>query len=310
MFCVFKHFYIYKKIHLPIRYAGMWKAKISFQWKSKYRCFICQSRARKSQSAGSFSILHQTSAVGSAADIKLSDEFSNQVLNGKKSPLYEASWMNSMILSSWYTLMRSVAVTSGHSSAPACATASQVKFTKLLVPHRKKEEICFSQKNRFLLGPCQNQTPMSHALSGCVVTVSSQTIPLAPSILSITASQRANLYLTRKLTDVGQLTAVDILQPLDCTAHHPIKQIFLLMTWDTSSAFHSTSAFQDQNDNNDVASQFDQSISYVQIDVERILNLHLKDTGISQMDSVVDVLDRHLLSAFSVDRTDYTALSN
>uniref|UniRef100_A0A8C8RY53 Protein eyes shut homolog n=1 Tax=Pelusios castaneus TaxID=367368 RepID=A0A8C8RY53_9SAUR len=54
-----------------------------------------------------------------------------QVLHRKQPPFYETFWMNSMILTSWFTLMGATAVTSGHFFSSASEITSSVEFTKL-----------------------------------------------------------------------------------------------------------------------------------------------------------------------------------
>uniref|UniRef100_A0A674KD90 Protein eyes shut homolog n=1 Tax=Terrapene triunguis TaxID=2587831 RepID=A0A674KD90_9SAUR len=82
-------------------------------------------------SADSLSELSQTCTMCSMTEIKPSDEFSDQVLHSKQSPFYETFCMNSMILTSWFTLMGAIAITFGHSFSSAHEIASSVEFKEL-----------------------------------------------------------------------------------------------------------------------------------------------------------------------------------
>ncbi|XP_070440011.1 protein eyes shut homolog [Equus przewalskii] len=85
----------------------------------------------KSQSADSLSELSQTCATCSMTEIKSSHEFSDQVLHSKQSHFYETFWMNSEILASWYALMRTQTITSGHSFSSATEIMPSVAFMEV-----------------------------------------------------------------------------------------------------------------------------------------------------------------------------------
>lgn len=63
--------------------------------------------------------------------IKLFDVFPDQVLHSKQSPFYEAFWMNSAILNSWYALMGATAITSAYLFSSSSRITSSVEFTEI-----------------------------------------------------------------------------------------------------------------------------------------------------------------------------------
>ncbi|XP_077875942.1 protein eyes shut homolog isoform X3 [Ictidomys tridecemlineatus] len=133
----------------------------------------------KSQAADSLSELSQTCATCSMTEIKSSHEFSDQVLHSKQSQFYETFWMNSAILASWYALMGTQTITSGHSFSPHTEIIPSVAFTELssLFPSKKsaKRTILFSSLEESItlssnldVNLCSNET--------CLSIVSSQTV--------------------------------------------------------------------------------------------------------------------------------------
>ncbi|XP_062981542.1 protein eyes shut homolog [Elgaria multicarinata webbii] len=263
--------------------------------------------------AGHLSKLNQTCARSSTADRKLSNQCSEQALHSQKSPLYEADWMNSMILTNWYTLLKSTTLSSHHPLVSACEMTSSVKFTEVSSSYpTERSRDKFIMEEYVLTRALQElSTEFSCVHSDCVATVLSQTIHLEPSFSTITASQGAYMFLTRKLTDVEQLAAIHFLQLLDYTPHDPIKEIPQLMTQeeDTSLDFHSSVVLQEENDSR-VTYHSAYSTSHKPINSEGILDLHLKHAGISQTDAVAGFLDRHSLSAFYIDIVSHSVLSD
>ncbi|KAM9665229.1 protein eyes shut homolog [Trichechus inunguis] len=133
----------------------------------------------KSQSADSLSELSQTCATCSMTETKSSHEFSDQVLHSKQSHFYETFWMNSAILASWYALMGTQTITSGHSFSFATEITPSVAFTELsslfpskmstertILPSSLEESITFSSNLDVKL--CLNKT--------CLSIVPSQTV--------------------------------------------------------------------------------------------------------------------------------------
>lgn len=107
----------------------------------------------ESRAADSLSELSQTCATCSMPEIKSSHEFSDQVLHSKQSHFYEPFWMKSARLASWYSLMGTQTITSGHSfSSPTEITPSQA-FKELY-------RLCFCskrvQKEQFYPCPWKN----------------------------------------------------------------------------------------------------------------------------------------------------------
>lgn len=72
--------------------------------------------------------------------IKLFDVFPDQVLHSKQSPFYEAFWMNSAILNSWYALMGATAITSAYLFSSSSRITSSVEFTEIH-PHITLQKI-------------------------------------------------------------------------------------------------------------------------------------------------------------------------
>uniref|UniRef100_A0A8V0X5P9 Protein eyes shut homolog n=1 Tax=Gallus gallus TaxID=9031 RepID=A0A8V0X5P9_CHICK len=64
----------------------------------------------------------------------------NQVLHSKQSPFYEAFWMNSAILNSWYALMGATAITSAYLFSSSSRITSSVEFTEIH-PHIPLQKI-------------------------------------------------------------------------------------------------------------------------------------------------------------------------
>lgn len=103
---------------------------------SEYQIITEASRNRrltntKSQTADSLSELSQTCATCSMTEIKSSHKFSDQVLHSKQSHFYETFGMNSAILASWYALMGTQTITSGHLFSSATEITPSVAFTEL-----------------------------------------------------------------------------------------------------------------------------------------------------------------------------------
>lgn len=103
---------------------------------SEYRIITEASSNRrltntKSQTADSLSELSQTCATCSMTEIKSSHKFSDQVLHSKQSHFYEIFGMNSAILASWYVLMGTQTITSGHLFSSATEITPPVTFTDL-----------------------------------------------------------------------------------------------------------------------------------------------------------------------------------
>lgn len=181
----------------------------------------------KSQSADSLSELSQICATCSMTEIKPSDEFSDPVLHSKQSPFYETFWMNSMILSSWYTLMEVTAITSGHSFSSASEITSSVEFTELSSSYPTKERDILSIHLQGL------KTHFPYFDSDYITMVPSQAISLESSFSTIMFAQEVATELTRKLMAVEQLTAKQILQPLESKLNDPIMEISQLKSQDS-----------------------------------------------------------------------------
>ncbi|XP_061479048.1 protein eyes shut homolog isoform X2 [Rhineura floridana] len=263
----------------------------------------------KWQSAGSLSKLHQTCAMGSAADMKLSNEFSDQVLHSKEPSLDEAFWMNSVILTSWYTLMKSTAGTSGHSFVSACETTSLPKFTEAssLYPVERSRNK-FATEEYVLTRPLEEpNTEFPCVYLDCAANVLFQTVHLEPSFSTIATSQRSRVYLSRKLTDVEQLPVMHMPQPLGYTSHDPVKEIPLSLIKGTSFAFHLSDTLQEENDSH-VVSHSDVSTSHEPSSSEKIRYLYLEHADVSQTGSVAAFLGGHSLSALFVNMTFSSAL--
>uniref|UniRef100_A0A8B9NZ42 Protein eyes shut n=1 Tax=Apteryx owenii TaxID=8824 RepID=A0A8B9NZ42_APTOW len=129
----------------------------------------------KSQSADSLSKLSQICATCFMTGLKPSGEFLDQVLHSKQSPFYETFWMNSVILTSWYTLMGATAITSG--------THASLRGGAVLPLSSQESDAHF---------PCFD--------SDCVTIFPSQAISLEPSLSTHTSSQEIYTDLTKRLT--------------------------------------------------------------------------------------------------------------
>lgn len=72
-------------------------------------------------------------------EIKSSHKFSHQVSHNEQSHFYETFGMNSEILTSWYSLMGTQAITSGHLFYSATEIMLSLAFTELssLFPSKK-----------------------------------------------------------------------------------------------------------------------------------------------------------------------------
>lgn len=141
----------------------------------------------KSQSADSLSELSQTCTTCSMTEIKPSDEFSDQVLHSKQSPFYETFWMNSMILTSWFTLMGATAITSGHLFSSASEIPSSVEYTELSSSYPTKGSTVKFLTEGYVLSMSLQELntifPCIH--SDCITIVPSQTIFIEPSFSTI-----------------------------------------------------------------------------------------------------------------------------
>ncbi|KAH0622066.1 hypothetical protein JD844_024008 [Phrynosoma platyrhinos] len=262
------------------------------------------------QSAGSLSKLNQTCTRGSTADIKFSSDSSDGLLHNKESLLYDASWMNSTMLTSCHTLMESTTITSGHSFVSASETALSVKFTKVSswYPAEKGRDNSSLEEYVPTIPLQRLNSGFLCVYSDCTATVLSQTFHLEPSFSAIIASQRGNSYVTSKLTRVDQLTAVHILPVLDNSPYDQIKEILSLMSQEDSVfIFQSSYAPEEENDSH-IASHSDESTSHMLISSEERLDLHLRHAGITHTGSVGDFLDRPPLSEFSFDMTSGSVL--
>lgn len=115
----------------------------------------------ESQAADSLSEVSQTCATCSMTEIKSSHEFSDQALHSKQSPFYETFWMNSVVLASWYALMGTQTITSGHSFASATAIMPSVAFTELSFLFSSKK----SEKRRILSSCLEESITLSSNLN-------------------------------------------------------------------------------------------------------------------------------------------------
>lgn len=262
----------------------------------------------KWQAAGYLSKLNHIHPRSSESAMELSNEFSDQILHTKDSTFYETFWMNSMIITSWSTLMSSIAVMSRNSLVSACEITSSMKFTEPSSSYSTgRSRDTFSTEDYVLTRSLHEPNIESLCFyANCVATVPLQTIPLEPSFSTITASQRANMYFTKRLTDVERMTTLHILHLLNYPPLDPIKEIPQLKTQDR--AFHPSGALQEQNDIH-ISSFSEESTSQVKVSSERFLDLHLEYRGISQTDSMAGFLDRRWLSAFSADMTSRSVLA-
>ncbi|XP_044531293.1 protein eyes shut homolog [Gracilinanus agilis] len=93
------------------------------------------------QPADSLSELSQTCVTCSMTKMKSSDECSVQALHSKQSQFYEPVWMNSAILSSWYTLTGTTTITSGHSFSSLTEITPSVELTELSPPFSFKRSL-------------------------------------------------------------------------------------------------------------------------------------------------------------------------
>lgn len=257
----------------------------------------------KLQPASYLSKLNQIHPTSTITNMELSNEFSDKIWHTKESTFYETFWMNSMILTSWYTLMQSTAVTSRWSFVLAYEITLSMKFMELSssFPTGRSRDNLFTEDYVFTRSL---QEPNTEIL--CFYTNCATTLPLEPSFSSITASQKMNIYLTTKLTDVEQITTMDILDLLDYSPVGPIKEIPQLKT--QVRALHASDTIQEQNDIH-ILSHSEESTTQVKVSLETFLDLQLESSSVSQTDSVADVLDRHLSPAVYVDITSTSVLA-
>lgn len=141
------------------------------------------------------------------AEIKSSHEFSDQVLHSKQSHFYETFWMNSAVLASWFTLMGTQAITSGHLFPSVAEITPSVAITELSSLFPSKQSI----ERRVLLSPIEEQVTLSSNLDvnlclnkTCSLIMPSQTVP----------SDLMNPDLTLKLTTDDPSVSENILKLL------------------------------------------------------------------------------------------------
>lgn len=140
-------------------------------------------------------------------EIKSSHEFSDQVLHSKQSHFYETFWMNSAVLASWFTLMGTQAITSGHLFPSVAEITPSVAITELSSLFPSKQSI----ERRVLLSPIEEQVTLSSNLDvnlclnkTCSLIMPSQTVP----------SDLMNPDLTLKLTTDDPSVSENILKLL------------------------------------------------------------------------------------------------
>lgn len=140
-------------------------------------------------------------------EIKSSHEFSDQVLHGKQSHFYETFWMNSVVLASWFTLMGTQAITSGHLFPSVAEITPSVAITELSSLFPSKQSI----ERRVLLSPIEEYVTLSSNLDvnlclnkTCSLIMPSQTVP----------SDLMNPGLTLKLTTDDPSVSENILKLL------------------------------------------------------------------------------------------------
>ncbi|KAM8777470.1 protein eyes shut homolog [Rhynchonycteris naso] len=135
----------------------------------------------KSQTADSLSELSQTCATCSMTEIKSSHKFSDQVLHSKQSHFYKIFWMNSAILASWYALMDTQTITSGHLISSATEITPSMAFTELssLFPSKMStKEIIVSSSLEESITLSSNLNVNLCLDETCLSIVSSQTVSL------------------------------------------------------------------------------------------------------------------------------------
>nr|XP_060608807.1 protein eyes shut homolog isoform X1 [Anolis sagrei ordinatus] len=260
----------------------------------------------------SLSNLNQTCMKDSIVDIKFLDESSDHVLHSKESLFYQASWVYLTMLTSWYTLIKSTAVTSGYSFVSTSETAPSMKFKKVSSWYPAERGRDKSRLEEYVkTTPLQGlNTGFSCIYSDCIATVLSETFHLEPSFSTIKTSQGGNSYVTRKLIDVEKLTSMHILPTLNNPLYDPIKEMQPLMSQeDTIFVFQSSEAPREENDSH-VACHSDEYTAHMPIRSEGRVDLHLRHAGITQTGPVADFLDRHSLCEFSVDRISDSVLSD
>ncbi|XP_078242311.1 protein eyes shut homolog [Pogona vitticeps] len=264
------------------------------------------------QSASSLCKLKQTYVRGSSADIKLSGESSDQVLHSKESPLYQAFWMNLMILTSWYTLMKSTADTSGHLFISVWETAPTVQHTEVssLYPAERSKGT-FRVEDHILTTPLQElDIDISSVRLDRAASVLSPTICLEPSFSTITASQRGNIHLTRTLTNVEEPASVHTSPFLDNPLYEPMEETPQLRTQqDTSFILHLSGSPLKENESHLTYDPHEYT-THNQINLERILDWPLTHGAISRTGSGVDFLAMHSLPALCIDMTSCSEVSD
>lgn len=168
----------------------------------------------KSQTADAFSELSQTCATCSITEIKSSHKFSDQVLRSKQSHFYETFWMNSAILASWYALMGTQIITSGHSFPPAPEIMPSVAFTELSSVFPSKR----STKRRMLSSSSEEPITLSNNLDVnlCLDKTCLSIVPLQTVSLNL-----MNSDLISKLTTDDSLVSQNIFKILT-TGHYGI----------------------------------------------------------------------------------------
>ncbi|XP_007485255.3 protein eyes shut homolog [Monodelphis domestica] len=149
------------------------------------------------QPADSLSELSQTCVTCSMTKMKSSDECSVQALHSKQSQFYEPFWMNSAILSSWYTLTGATVITSGHSFSSVTEITPSVEFTELSPPFSFKKSMENFLKER---ETSLSETPSNNL--NVYPCFSSLCAHIAPSLTSFLDSQFPEM--TRKLYSTDQ----------------------------------------------------------------------------------------------------------